>query len=767
MRTSVMAETLITAPGRMLSQEWARELHHEPGARRRRRLRDGDCRARQGRLRAPLPGRRHRGARRTRSLRTGLGTGRQRVARRRVAAPGTGRRARLPQRRSARGLAGHAAHPDARMGPEAARRHRRGRGTAGSRTALVRSPLDRRAGAARRPDAGARVRGRAGKDRGGAVLDSLARRGRRETGEGARRLLGLCNRARDERIDVHGADRRLDRRGLRRVPGVRGRLALGPAARRRAGARAANARRRRRGGRSEGLRRAAPRPRRADHGLRPSRLPRRGSAGASPAPHRDRARLAARRGRRSSRAGGDRRVAREISGPPARDERRVLGCDRARDRAHSGGDHARALRVRAHRRLVGAHRRAEADRPVDPPERDLRRPGREAPVGALTEALDRAHELLATWREEVRRELPPDVEIFDAHVHLGNDIDGMAGRPDELLAMMDEYGVERAFMFCLDEPDRHPGFRAPNDRTLAYAEQSGGRLIPFVRLDLTENPVEEAIRCLDAGARGIKLHPRAQKISLQDERLPPVFELAAERKVPILIHGGRGMPPIAAHLHSLVDRCDGVQLIVAHAGIADMANLTSSFAGMPGVFFDTSTWSAIDLLDFYRQMPPEQIVYASDYPYGRQPNSLLMAMRTARLAGFAEDDIRNLLGRNARRIADGESPLEPSKPLGGDELTQPTILARIHQYLSMATPLMWTRQPDTLGVLGLALNTCDSPSNGYRKQTEQIRELIATAQVLWVAALEEHEESERIRSSRFVSRLIHLADIVAVTAREH
>src|SRR6266511_4010493 len=211
MRTSVMAETLITAPGRMLSQEWARELHHEPGARRRRRLRDGDCRARQGRLRAPLPGRRHRGARRTRSLRTGLGTGRQRVARRRVAAPGTGRRARLPQRRSARGLAGHAAHPDARMGPEAARRHRRGRGTAGSRTALVRSPLDRRAGAARRPDAGARVRGRAGKDRGGAVLDSLARRGRRETGEGARRLLGLCNRARDERIDVHGADRRLDR----------------------------------------------------------------------------------------------------------------------------------------------------------------------------------------------------------------------------------------------------------------------------------------------------------------------------------------------------------------------------------------------------------------------------------------------------------------------------------------------------------------------------------------------------------------------------
>jgi uncharacterized protein len=383
------------------------------------------------------------------------------------------------------------------------------------------------------------------------------------------------------------------------------------------------------------------------------------------------------------------------------------------------------------------------------------------------EALERAHELLATWKEEVRRELPPDAEIFDAHVHLGDDIDGMAGRPEELLAMMDEYGVGRAFMFCLDEPDRHPAFRAPNDRTLAFAAGSGGRLIPFVRLDLNEDPVEEAVRCLDAGARGIKLHPRAQKISLEDGRLRPVFALSAERKVPILIHGGRGLPPIAEHLHALVERCNGVQLIVAHAGIADMANLTARFAGTPGVFFDTSTWSPIDLLDFYRQMPPEQIVYASDYPYGRQPNSLLMALRTARLAGFGDKEIRNLLGRNAARIADGERPLQPTRPKGGDELTQPTILARIHQYLSMATPLMWTRQPDTIGVLGLALNTCDSPSNGFREQTEQIRELIATAQVLWIAALNEDEEAERIRSARFVSRLIHLADILAVTADAH
>src|SRR5437016_3244165 len=133
-------------------------------------------------------------------------------------------------------------------------------------------------------------------------------------------------------------------------------------------------------------------------------------------------------------------------------------------------------------------------------------------------------------------------------------------------------------MFCMDEPDRHPAFRAANDRTLAYAERSDGRLIPFVRLDLAETPVEEATRCIDRGARGIKLHPRAQRFLLNDERLAPVFELAAERRVPILIHGGRGLPPIADGLARLVDRYPEAQLIIAHGGIAHLAGLAGHFA---------------------------------------------------------------------------------------------------------------------------------------------------------------------------------------------
>jgi uncharacterized protein len=380
----------------------------------------------------------------------------------------------------------------------------------------------------------------------------------------------------------------------------------------------------------------------------------------------------------------------------------------------------------------------------------------------VDEVFERALRLIADYDRELRATVPDGAVIFDAHVHLGNDIDGFRGTYEELEKELDSYGASRCFMFCMDEPDRHPGFRAPNDRTLEHAARSKGRFIPFVRLDLAEDPIGEAKRCLDLGARGIKLHPRAQRFLLNDERLEPVFALAAERRVPILIHGGRGLPPIADHLHRLVDAHPEAQLIIAHAGIADLAALASHFSGKAGVFFDTSVWSPIDLLDFHHQVPPEQVLYASDYPYGRQPSSLLIALRTAIQAGLNEEDVRHMLAGNASRIADGEPPLEPSTPRGNGTFSQPMAFARIHQYLSMATPLLWTRQPDTIGVLGLALNACDE-RNGHPGELEQIRELVATARDLWRGLPEVEEEADRVRVSRATFRLIHLADIYAVT----
>ncbi|HEY4348363.1 MAG TPA: amidohydrolase family protein [Gaiellaceae bacterium] len=381
----------------------------------------------------------------------------------------------------------------------------------------------------------------------------------------------------------------------------------------------------------------------------------------------------------------------------------------------------------------------------------------------MSDAIERGLELSALYDAEVRRMIPSGADIFDAHLHLGNDIDGMVGDYDALLAGMGEYGISRAFMFCLDEPDRHPAFSAANDRTLAFAARSNGRLVPFVRLDLNESPMEEARRCLDAGARGIKLHPRAQRFDASDSRLAPVFEIAAERRVPILIHGGRGLPPIAEGLAALVERNPDASLIVAHAGIADMAHLASAMAGRKNVFFDTSTWSVIDLLDLFRQVPPEQVVYASDFPYGQQPGSLFLALRAAVRAGLDEAQLRGVLAGNANRLADGEELPEPTRPLGKDTIEHPLQFARIHQYLSMAMPLLWARQQDTMGGLGLALNAC-AERNGHAETADRIADLLRAAQDLWASLPDRTDEADRFTAQRLTMKMLHIADIEAVTS---
>jgi hypothetical protein len=90
-------------------------------------------------------------------------------------------------------------------------------------------------------------------------------------------------------------------------------------------------------------------------------------------------------------------------------------------------------------------------------------------------------------------------------------------------------------------------------------------------------------------------------------------------------------------------------------------------------------------------------------------------------------------------------------------------LARIHQYLSMATPMLWMRQMDTIGVLGLAINTC-AERNGHVDAIERIEELLLAARDLWEVVPTIEDDTERVHTGRMTHRLIHLADIEAVTA---
>jgi predicted TIM-barrel fold metal-dependent hydrolase len=320
---------------------------------------------------------------------------------------------------------------------------------------------------------------------------------------------------------------------------------------------------------------------------------------------------------------------------------------------------------------------------------------------------------LAPFLAETRQMLPADAEVLDAHTHLGLDEDGRSLTLEQLLAQLDDAGARRACVFPLHDPERRPSYSLPNDRVLAWAGESEGRLIPFCRLDPFDEPVVEAERCLAAGARGIKLHPRAQEFAFDGNELEGIFAVAEQARVPILIHAGRGLPPIAQGLAELALRHPEVVLILAHGAICDQGILTSMLAEHPGVLYDISCFFALDVVELLARAPAERIVFASDPPYGLPQSTLYMALRLAAHAGLDERATRGLLGETVAGLFDGRGLPPVTAPRRGPEITLSGRLARVYNYGSLVGPALFGGAVEQAqAMLDMALAACRDPEPG-------------------------------------------------------
>jgi hypothetical protein len=319
--------------------------------------------------------------------------------------------------------------------------------------------------------------------------------------------------------------------------------------------------------------------------------------------------------------------------------------------------------------------------------------------------------------EELGRLRPPGTAVLDAHTHLGEDEDGQRLTPELLIASLDQAGPgARACAFPLHDPDRRPAYRRPNDRVLDWARDSGGRIVPYCRLDPADGAVNEAERCLALGARGIKLHPRAQAFTFDDPVIDAIFAVARDARVPILVHAGRGMPPMDA-LAAVALRHPEVTLVLAHAAIAGQGMFAETLAEHPAVLYDTSCLSPFDVVELFARVPAERIVYASDIPYGHPVAGLFQALRAAALAGLDAHDRELVAGATmAAALAGDPLPhprpprLEPVRPTSGP-------LLRVAAYLMMAWGALLGSggRPDTARLtpyVALARCVCRDPAPG-------------------------------------------------------
>jgi predicted TIM-barrel fold metal-dependent hydrolase len=313
--------------------------------------------------------------------------------------------------------------------------------------------------------------------------------------------------------------------------------------------------------------------------------------------------------------------------------------------------------------------------------------------------------LLRPWTE-VLFEHVPGLELFDAHTHLGqNDPDGMKQTPEELVAALQAAGARGAFAFPFHEPD---GYRKANRAVLEAAARSDGLLVPFCRVNPHDDPVREAARSLEAGARGIKLHPRAEQFTLDHPAVRSVVAMAHERSMPVLIHAGRGIPALGLHAVELAEEFPDARLILAHAGICDLSWIWRVAQDHPNLLFDTAWWMPSDMLALFSLIPPGQILFASDAPYGTTSVSPAFQLRLALRAGLSAEQIRSITSGQSLRIAAGE-PLQPAGAAVGERERAPHVLLdRVAEFLLLAA-IAGFRGGDPTEMLALARLGCDVP----------------------------------------------------------
>jgi predicted TIM-barrel fold metal-dependent hydrolase len=264
-------------------------------------------------------------------------------------------------------------------------------------------------------------------------------------------------------------------------------------------------------------------------------------------------------------------------------------------------------------------------------------------IGALTSGA-----MTGPW-EWVQRKIPVGTQVFDAHTHVGVDIDGRRMTAAGMKARMDAANVYTSIIFPLNDPNARDDYSGPNDVVWAAHEEYQGAFVPFFRLNPHKDYEAEFERCVQRDFKGLKLHPVSQEFELDDTRVARLFEMAAAVDLPVLVHAGFAMERIVEPLLPTVERLPELRLILGHAAMVELLAATRAFSDYPNVLFETSVVKAKDLYVLFCSMDPARICYGSDIPYGDLPSTLHATLLAADAAGLSEKELSGVLSGNIRR----------------------------------------------------------------------------------------------------------------------
>jgi uncharacterized protein len=183
--------------------------------------------------------------------------------------------------------------------------------------------------------------------------------------------------------------------------------------------------------------------------------------------------------------------------------------------------------------------------------------------------------------------------VIDAHVFLGDSIQGFGQDADSVLAELDRLEIDAAVLVPVRPRDY--SYAPENERVAAARRARPDRFIGLGRVDpRLGDAAGEAERCLsELGLRGIFVHPWEDAIAISDPRLDPVLEVCAARSAPFMVAAGYPWMSEAPQIAELAGRHPSVPIVMTNGGQINISGLGQRNAWLameqhPNVYMTTS-----------------------------------------------------------------------------------------------------------------------------------------------------------------------------------
>lgn len=264
--------------------------------------------------------------------------------------------------------------------------------------------------------------------------------------------------------------------------------------------------------------------------------------------------------------------------------------------------------------------------------------------------------------------------IIDTHVHIGKCLN-FDMRPEEVLYSMERYGIDFSLVSNGEAGEfDHVGKPIPQELqkpqnevfrdTLRFARENSDKIgaVPWLKIhsELPDDEFKALLRENRDLVYAFKIHPYHSRVAPDDERLEPVYRLAAEYDLPIVSHTGGCEEARSVHMYNAAKKHPELNFVMVHMDLGtDNSKAIELLGKLPNLYGDTAWVPVVSTLKAIKRWGSGKILFGSDNPidgkdtYLHNKNgdrSLYQEYFNEFRAMVSPEDYDNIMYRNAKKL---------------------------------------------------------------------------------------------------------------------